>query len=220
MKKTDLVVFGTGGHAKEVSEAIFAAIADGANFNFLGFLDQSQNKDAVQTYPVFGDESWLKNNMGVKVVVAIGNPKFRRVVVEKINTIDKHRFQTIIHPKAYIGNNCNIGAGAMIFAGSVLTCDIFVGNHVVINIGTTVSHEVRLEDFVTLAPQCAICGAVSIETGADVGAGVTVIQGKAIGAWSVVGAGAVVIRDIPPNVTAVGNPAKAIKERLPGWHEA
>ncbi len=220
MTKTDLVVFGTGGHAKEVSEAILAAIADGENFNFLGFLDQSRGNKMVQSFPVLGDEVWLKNNKGVKVVVAIGNPKYRRRVVQKINAIDQNRFQTIIHPKAYIGNNCKIGSGSMIFAGSVLTCEITIGEHVIVNVGTTISHEVNMESFVTLAPQCAVCGAVSINEGADIGAGTTIIQGQSIGAWSIVGAGAVVIRNIPANVTAVGNPAKVIKERASGWHEA
>lgn len=107
----------------------------------------------------------------------------------------------------------------MIFAGAVLTCEVMIGSHAIVNVGSTVSHEARLEEFVTLAPQCAVCGAVSIDEGADIGTKAAIIQGRTIGAWSVVGAGAVVINNIPPNVTAVGCPAKVVKERPEGWHQ-
>lgn len=219
MMKTDLVIFGTGGHAREAADAALAAIADGANLNLIGFLDQAKKAESVNEYPVFGNESWLINNPSAKVVVAIGSPSNRRRVVETIIAkAGVKRFQSVVHPNASIGRNCRIGSGTMIFAGSVLTCEVTVGEHAIINIGSTVSHEVRLDDFVTLAPKCAICGAVSIGTGADIGAGSTIIQGRSIGAWSVVGAGAVVIKDVPPNTTAVGCPAKVIKERSHGWH--
>lgn len=221
MMKTDLVIFGTGGHAREVADTALAAIADGANLNLIGFLDQAKKIESVDEYPVFGNESWLINNPKAKVVVAIGNPASRRRVVETIIAkAGVNRFQSVVHPNANVGRNCRIGSGTMIFAGSILTCEVLVGDNAIINIGSTLSHEVRLDDFVTLAPKCAICGAVSLGEGADIGAGTTIIQGLSIGAWSVIGAGAVVINDIPPNATAVGCPAKVIKERLQGWHEA
>jgi len=211
MTKTDLVILGTGGHAREVSEAILAAIAAGERFNLLGFLDQSRDKVMLDGYPVLGDESWLTRNPRVKVVVAIGHPQRRRRVVEQMHAIEKDRFQTIIHPQSYIGKNCRIGMGAMIFAGAILTCDISVGDHAIVNTGASLSHDVRVEDFATLAPKCVLCGAVSIGMGANVGANATIIQERTIGAWAIIGAGAVVIHDIPAHATAVGNPAKVIR---------
>ena len=219
--KTDLVIFGTGGHAREVADAVLANIVDGANLNLIGYLDQAKKVESVDEYPVLGNESWLINNPKTKVVVAIGNPSNRlRVVKTIIAKAGVSRFQSVVHPDANVGRNCRIGTGAMIFAGSILTCEVLVGDHAIINIGSTLSHEVSLDNFVTLAPKCAICGAVSLGEGADIGAGTTIIQGISIGAWSVVGAGAVVINDIPPNTTAVGCPASVIKERSRGWHEA
>lgn len=217
---TDLVIFGTGGHAREVADAVFAAATDGADLNLLGYLDQARKVDSVDGLPVLGDEAWLAANPGVKVVVAIGSPMNRKRVVDKIVAIaGRGRFQSVVHPKATIGRNCSIGNGAMIFAGAVLTCEISVGDHAIINVGCTVSHEARLGEFATLAPQCAVCGAVSIGDGADVGAAASIIQGLSVGAWSVIGAGAVVIADIAQNTTAVGCPARVIKERQQGWHE-
>jgi len=49
--------------------------------------------------------------------------------------------------------------------------------------------------------------------------GASVIQGRTIGRWSIVGSGAVAISDIPANVTAVGVPAKVIETREDRWHD-
>jgi hypothetical protein len=83
----------------------------------------------------------------------------------------------------------------------------------------TVSHDTRIDDFVTAAPSANISGSVQIGEGCDLGTGSAVIQGIEIGKWTVVGAGAVVVSSLPANVTAVGVPAKVIKERPDGWHE-
>jgi acetyltransferase EpsM len=60
---------------------------------------------------------------------------------------------------------------------------------------------------------------VNVGEGCYIGMGANVIQGKSIGDWTVVGAGAAVVTDLPANVTAVGVPAAVVKERKKGWHE-
>jgi acetyltransferase-like isoleucine patch superfamily enzyme len=69
-----------------------------------------------------------------------------------------------------------------------------------------------------VAPGAHISGAVHVEEGADVGTGASVIQGITVGAWSVVGAGAAVVRDVEPHTTVVGVPASVIERRE--GHEA
>ena len=88
---------------------------------------------------------------------------------------------------------------------------IRIGNHIHVNLGCTISHDGVLEDFATLAPGVHISGYVTLGEGCYIGVGVNIIDRKTIGAWSVVGAGSVVISDIPPYSTAVGVPAKVIK---------
>ena len=76
----------------------------------------------------------------------------------------------------------------------------------------------QVDDYVTIAPGATLSGAVRVGEGADLGTRCTAIQGIAIGAWSVVGAGAVLTAAVAPNVTVVGIPAKIIKSRAAGWH--
>jgi len=77
----------------------------------------------------------------------------------------------------------------------------------------TVGHDAIIEDFVTLYPGVHVSGNVYLEEGAEIGTGTAIIQGVRVGAWTTVGAGAVVVKDLPPGVVAVGVPAKVIREK-------
>jgi acetyltransferase-like isoleucine patch superfamily enzyme len=105
----------------------------------------------------------------------------------------------------------------VITAGCILTNQIRIGAHVHLNLDSTIGHDVLVEDFVTVAPGVHISGNVTLGGGNNIGTGAAIIQGVRIGAGSVVGAGAVVTEDVPPDVVAVGVPARVIKQRSPGW---
>ena len=75
----------------------------------------------------------------------------------------------------------------------------------------TVGHDAVLESFVTVYPGVNISGCTVIEKGVELGTGSKIIQGKRIGTNTILGSGAVVVRDLPPGCTAVGVPAKPIK---------
>jgi len=102
----------------------------------------------------------------------------------------------------------NVGAGSMICAGNILTVNITIGKHVILNLDCTVGHDSVIEDYVTISPGCHLSGGTAIRRGAFLGTGVVTIENHEIGAYSKIGAGAVVINDIPEKVTAIGIPAK------------
>jgi sugar O-acyltransferase (sialic acid O-acetyltransferase NeuD family) len=110
-----------------------------------------------------------------------------------------------------------LGEGCVVTAGAVLTSQIRLGRHVHVNVNSTVSHDCVLGDFATLAPGVHLAGGVQLGEGCDVGVGAAVLPRCSIGAWSIVGGGAVVTRDLPADVTAVGVPATVIKQRPAGW---
>jgi acetyltransferase-like isoleucine patch superfamily enzyme len=113
-----------------------------------------------------------------------------------------------------------MGPGTVICAGCLITTDIRIGAHVHINIGSTVGHDAVLHDFATVNPGVSLSGNVTLHEGVEMGTGSVVIPHCEIGSWSTIGAGAVVARSLLANITAVGAPAKAIRERPAGWHEA
>lgn len=218
----NLVIFGTGGFAREVHQIIEDINSLSHTLNFLGFLDDNHEHYNGQVHgcKVLGGMDWLIETdlKDIFIVVAIGNPKNKRKIVESIKKKTNAKFATLIHPRAWVGNRVTIGKGSIICAGTLITTDITLGDHVIVNIGSTLGHDVIMQDYVTVAPTVNVSGAVLVGEGVDLGTGSTIIQGREIGAWSIVGAGAVVVTDIEANVTVVGTPARTIKSRHVGWH--
>ena len=218
---SDVVVYGTGGFAREVHQVISDINQHHFTWNFLGFLDDDRNKwgAKIHGYPVLGGLEWLRDNSSVYVAIGIGNPSIRRKVVMRIEEACKSPLATLIHPRAWIGNHVEIGEGSIICAGTLITTDVHIGKCVILNLDCTVGHDCVIEDFVTVAPSVNISGGVRVGNGCELGTGSAIIQGIEIGPWTIVGAGAVVIKSLPPNVTAVGVPAKVVKQRDEGWYE-
>jgi len=104
-----------------------------------------------------------------------------------------------------------IGAGSIVCANSVLSVNVRVGDHVVISNACNVSHDAIVEDFATLLHSVTVSGFSTLGSCAIIGTGSQVLECRTIGAGTIVGAGSVVVEDLPPDCTAVGAPAKAIK---------
>lgn len=218
----DLVILGIGGMGREAHQIVEDINAAALQFNFLGFLDEKWENHGldIHGFPVLGGIDWLveHGHVDLYVVVAIGNTMARRNIVGSIEKRCKVTFQKLVHPRAWIGNRVAIGDGAIICADARLTTDITIGDHVIVNVGATVCHDSHIHNYVTISPSVNVSGAVHVGDGCDLGTGSAIIQGKKIGSWSIVGAGAVVINDVACDVTVVGAPAKVIKTRQSGWH--
>ncbi|MGK5062604.1 acetyltransferase [Janthinobacterium sp. LB3P112] len=216
----NLVIFGIGGMGREAHQIVEDINATAPEFNFLGFLDEKRENHGcdVHGFPVLGGLEWLEQHSDTYVVIAIGNTSARRKIVASIEQRCEVKFLKLVHPHAWIGNRVVIGDGAIICSGARLTTDIVIGKHVIVNVDARIFHDARIHDYVTIAPSVNIAGAVQVGEGCDFGIGSTIIQGKSIGPWSIIGAGTVVIHDVTSDVTVVGVPAKVIKTRQPGWH--
>jgi sugar O-acyltransferase (sialic acid O-acetyltransferase NeuD family) len=222
MKKR-LVIFGAGGFGREVLQLVRDINAVVPVWEFEGFLVDSKFAKAggfIQGSPILGGLEWLTQNEEVHLVIAVGSPPARREIALRVRTVSRNPFATLIHPRAWVGQHVDIGEGSILCAGALITTDIRINRQVHVNIGATIGHDSILEDFVTLNPSVNISGNVKLEEGVEVGTNSVVIPGCVVGNWSIIGAGSVVTKNLPPNITAVGAPAKAIKGRAPGWHES
>ena len=215
-----LAIYGTGGLAREVLEVVREVNAIEPRFDVIGWLDDDPSKagQLIKGLPVLGPIERAADHVGsFETVIAIGNTVARSRIAARLER-QRVASPVLIDPRARVGRDVAIGDGSIICAGTLLTTDIHLGRHVILNLNVTIGHDAELADFVTLAPAVNVSGHVRIGEGCDVGTGSATVQGVAIGEWSIVGAGAVVARDLPANVTAVGVPAKVIKERPAGWH--
>lgn len=209
-----IAVFGAGGFGLEVAMLIEQINAAGGRWELVGFFDDGRAPgEVVNGLPVLGGmdalNAWPEP---LAVAIAIGAPGPRRKVVGRVS--NPHvAHPVLVHPSVICGNRAYvaIGEGSIVCAGTIITTNIAIGRHVIINLACTVGHESTIGDFASLMPAVNISGEVVVGPGTYWGTGAKVINGKAVGENTVIGAGAVVVTDLPADVTAVGCPARAIK---------
>lgn len=204
MKDDQLTIVGAGGHSKVV---ISTAIECGKEVSII--LDDDESKWGKELFgiKIQGPIAAFRDKEG-QAVMAIGDNMTRKRISDSFKRIS---WLTLIHPTAYVHYSALIGEGTVIFAGSIIQPDVRIGGHCIINTGATIDHDCRIDDFVHIGPGVNIAGGVIMGEGVFMGIGSKVIIGKTIGEWSVVGAGGVVVADIPSYSKATGIPAKVIK---------
>lgn len=219
---TPIVIFGAGGFGREVLQVILdinESLNTAPPWLPVGFIvDEGYDADdTIHGLPVHVGLSWLQQHSDVHVVIAVGSSAGRKKIAERIAAYG-NSFATLIHPRAWLGRHVKAGPGSVICAGALLTTDIDVGAHVHVNIACTLGHDSVLGDFVTLNPAVSVSGNVEIAEGCEIGTGSILIPYASVGSWSIVGAGSIVTKPLPENITAVGAPARVIKTRDNGWH--
>ena len=221
---SEIVILAAGGHAAEVYSYLIDLESTGKRVRLLGLIDEGKPAGEWEGSHILGGLDALTRlmiercNSALGYLTAVGNNRLRQRLVAKAEQAAAGRplFPwTLRHPAAGVGWQVEIGEGTLLAPGSLITTRSRIGRHCILNVKSSISHDCTVGDYVNLNPGATVCGNVRIGEGAFIGAGATIINGVSVGAWSVLGAGAVVVRDIPSRVTAVGVPARVIKQHEP-----
>lgn len=204
----DIVIIGAGGHGVEI-----AWLARRCGRKIKGFLDNTLEKQntKVMGIDVLGPLTTAIQYTECEFIIAIGNPRSRKKIVDTFFSTQQFLFATLIDPSAVLGDNIKIGHGSMVCAGSVLTVNINIGEHCIVNINSTLSHGVELGNFVTIAPNAALSGDVKLGNITEIGANAVLREKLIVKEGAMVGMGAVLTKDVEINHVMVGNPAKLLK---------
>jgi sugar O-acyltransferase (sialic acid O-acetyltransferase NeuD family) len=217
-----VVVVGAGGFGREVMEIFKDRNRVSKTWDILGFIDENKELHGkmVNGYPVLGGLDWLRrhNSSDLGCVCAIGTCETRKRVVKGLHRIGVN-FYNAIHPSVIMSEFVELGTDVIICAGSILTVNIKIGDHVHIDTNCTIAHDAVIGSYCRLGPGVRINGKNLLGEGVYVGTGATLVQQISVGSWSTIGAGAAVTVDIPEKVTAVGVPAKVIKSKDQGEHD-
>lgn len=193
-----MVLYGASGHCKVIIDILEA---NGVDIDYI--VDDNPKLKELLGYPV-------KRNSGEydAAIISIGACDLRKKVVDNITV---RKYLKAIHPSAIISPRSIIGDGSVVMQGAIIQSSATIGKHCIINTGASVGHDVKLDDFVHVAPHATLAGGVTVGEGTWIGAGTVVKQGIHIGRWSMIGVGSVVVNDIPDGVVAFGNKCKPIK---------
>lgn len=203
------MILGAGGMGREVL-SYYKDVGKAKKVG--GFVEQHSSRagQKISNELIFDELELPIDKSLVMLIAGIGNP-MRRKWIEELEA-KGYRFDTLVHDRAYVGDNVKIGAGSIICPDCILTCDISIGGHCIINVKASISHDCIVGNFVSIAPGANIGGRVTIGDESWVGIGSTLIQDVRIGRGVFIGAGAVVVGDIPDNSLVVGVPAKVVRE--------
>ena len=149
-------------------------------------------------------------------VVAIGDNAVRAAVFARIRADHGLVPVSAVHPAAVVARDAVVAPGALLMAGVVVSNGCTLGEGVLMGTRASVDHDTVVADHASLAPAATTGGDVAIGTGSAVLLGASVVHGVTLGAHTVVGAGAVVLDDLPDRVVAVGVPARVLRTREPG----
>ena len=157
----------------------------------------------------------LKWPAQINVVLAMGMPGLKREISFFLKDSSNLLFPTLVHPRATILNpdTVTLGEGTILTAGCIITTDVQIGKHVLINLNTTIGHDTAIGDYSSIMPGVNLAGAVSLGEAVLIGSGANIISGVIVGEGATIGAGSVVNRNVDPNKTAVGVPARAIVKK-------
>jgi sugar O-acyltransferase (sialic acid O-acetyltransferase NeuD family) len=213
-KEEKIFIWGASGQAKVLLD-ILALRGDAARVTH--FFDKNETIEKLNGLPVLGGwDSFLKwskkNKENYSFVVAVGaDNKGRLELQEKIKKYG-HRPLTVIHPSAIIAGNAEIGEGSQILPGAIICAEAKVGRAVIVNTGASVDHESIIEDGVHIMPKAVITGCVKISKYVQVGSNATIFPRIKIGESAIVGAGSVIMKDIPEREIWVGVPGKFLRK--------
>jgi len=197
-----MILYGASGHGKVILDILESSCEEHIE------IWDDRPVDNFFEYPVKVPD--LSNPpLSEKVIVCIGVNETRKKVVEKLNNYTT--FGIAIHPRAIVSKRAIIDVGSVIMGGAVINPGVIVGRHCIINTCASIDHDCVLESFVHISPNATLSGNVHVGEGTHVGSGAVSIQGIRIGKWCTIGAGTVIIKDIPDFTTVVGNPARIIK---------
>ena len=204
----NIVIRGSGGHAREVAFLIERINQVKPTWNLLGYIDLHDEGEMKYGYKVLGDDSWfLKHNDVKYCVIAIGNPNDKMKVY---NELEKYSliYPNIIDNQAIIAKDVKLGAGNVIQGTAKLSVGVKIGSFCLTNGVCSLGHDVVIGDFVSIMPFTAVSGNVMIGTGTFIGMGAKLAQGITVGRNVTICACSLVLDNIEDGIRVLGIPAK------------
>jgi sugar O-acyltransferase (sialic acid O-acetyltransferase NeuD family) len=204
----NLLIVGAGGHGKVVAEAARAM----NRWIKIAFLDDKYESiqkhhncsviGGMDSYPKFIDEYQ-------DLFIAVGNNQDRIRHIEKYTNAG-FNIPNIIHPTAIVSDTAKICSGTVVLANVVINASVSIGNGSIINTSSSIDHDCVIGDVVHICPGSNLAGNVHVGRLSFIGIGSCIIQGVKVGDEVTIGAGTVVVKDIPAKLKVVGNPARTI----------
>ncbi|MEY0832277.1 acetyltransferase [Providencia alcalifaciens] len=211
----DIYIIGSSGHASVVTELIEQL----NEYKIIGFIDDyKESGEDFLNYKILGDLSYLieiSKTKKINVAIGVGDSNSRESIVNRLNN-SNIIYPILIHPLAIVSKRSSIAKGTIILAKSIVSCNVTIGEHCLLNHACCIDHDSTIHNFVTLCPNVFLAGNVHIGSNTIIGLGSNIIEKIKIGENTYIGAGSCVISDQENDIISFGNPCKKNKNNIIG----
>lgn len=204
--KKKIIIFGCGGHARSIINTI---VGNGDDMDILLTDNKAKNNERVMGYPVVRN---CKLYGEWNYIIAIGNNAKRKEMYNNLQYRQRGKCISIISHMSCIGSETEIGIGTFIAPYAYVGPQAKIGNNVIVNTGSIVEHETIIGNHTHIAPHATLCGRSKIGNNVFCGADSTVIDNINICDDVIIGAGAVVTKDIMESGIYIGIPARKVDD--------
>lgn len=214
MEQKEIYILGIGG-----STPVFIDIAETCGYKIAGLYHYNADKigENDHGYPVLGsfEDLYHSDIRGKMFLLSQGDMKIREAVTNKIKQLGGV-IPTLVHPTAIISKYAKISEeGVVIGANCIVQADSVIKSNAVLWDMALVCHQTTIGNYCFVGPKALVGAHIDVKDFAFIGQDALLVSGKVgtMGANSLLGAGAVLTKELPNNIVAVGNPARVIKER-------
>lgn len=215
MKEKPVILLGAGGHAKVLLDILLEQ-----NAKVLGIVDKDGAGSSADLYgvPVIGSDSDVQRYHADEIelvngVGSIGSTALRQKIYEKFKR-QGYCFRQVIHSTAVVSRRAELAEGVQVMAGAVINIGTHISENSIINTNASVDHDCEIGAHVHIAPGVTLSGGVEVGGGSHIGTGVSVVQGVKIDKETIIGAGAVVVKDLVGKQVFCGIPARPIEDKI------
>jgi sugar O-acyltransferase (sialic acid O-acetyltransferase NeuD family) len=213
-----LMLIGSRGHA----HALLALLTRLGSYEPVGLIDSFRPAGSqAHGLPILGTEADVPNlceRHGIRnLLVAIGDNYKRQAMSERLHShCPEIIFPHLVDPTAVVASDAQLAPGVVVMAQAHVGAGCVLGEGSLLNTRASLDHDSRMDAYASLAPGVVTGGRVLIGRGSAICLGALLSNNLQIGAGTVVGAGSLVLRDLPADVLAYGTPARVVRNRQPG----
>lgn len=207
-------IAGASGFGREVADWIQDMPGYGKDFAIHDFLDLHEGEVQLgrHIFPIKREQEQTAFGNDDKVVMGIGDPVLRSKCAATLRSAGASFF-TVMHPTATVGSDVRIGEGCILCPNVVVTNNVMLGAHVLLNCSSGVGHDAVIGDCCTLSGHAEVNGWASLGCCVFMGSHATVLPRVKVADYTIVGAGSVVVRGTKRGSTVFGVPAAQVFQR-------